>query len=191
MFNAKEIIRQHLQDGIEIRRKALDACQADIARGAELLIAAVKAGGCIYLFGNGGSAADAQHIEGELTGRYMQERPAILARAITTNSTALTAIANDYGYDMVFARQLQVARAVDAVIGISTSGKSSNVLKGLEEARRRGAKTLGLTGQNPGPMQTLCDVCVAIPGAYTPHIQEMHIAVGHLWSHLVEVAVHG
>lgn len=187
----EEKIRRHFEAGLAARQATLEHCLPQIKASAELLTAALRSGGAVYLFGNGGSAADAQHIECELTGRFLKDRPAMNVRALTANSMALTAIANDYGYEEVFARHLQFARPGDVAVGLSTSGKSANVLKGLREARARGAKTIGLCGQDPGPMADLCDAVVAVRHAHTPLIQELHITVGHVWCQWIEDALHG
>ena len=133
------------------------------------------------LCGNGGSAADAQHIAAELTGRYKTERGALAGIALTTDTSALTAIGNDYGYEFVFSRQLEaLGREGDLLIAISTSGNSGNVLKALELARKIGIKTIGLSGRTGGAMNELCELNLVVPSNDTPRIQEMHIMIGHI-----------
>jgi len=138
--------------------------------------------------GNGGSAADAQHIAAELVGRYEKPRRSWPAIALTTDTSALTALSNDYGYDEVFARQLTgLAVEGDLLIAISTSGKSANILKAAETARRLGCTIIGLTGKNAEPLSALCDVFVAVPSTRTSRVQEAHITIGHLWCEMVDV----
>jgi D-sedoheptulose 7-phosphate isomerase len=151
------------------------------------LAEALRAGHRAFLFGNGGSAADAQHIAAELVGRYLRDRPALPAVALTVNSSSITAIANDYSYDVVFARQLEaLGSAGDMAIGISTSGNSRNVLLGIEAAKRKGMASVGLTGLAGGQLKGLADRCICVPSADTPRVQEVHILVGHILSEIVE-----
>ncbi len=143
--------------------------------------------GKILMCGNGGSAADAQHIAAEFVGRFLKERDAWAAIALTTDTSALTAIGNDYGFDLVFARQVEaLAKPGDIVVGISTSGKSPNVLKAIETARKIGAKTVGFTGGTGSDLTSLCDICFIAPSDQTPRIQELHIASWHAICDLVE-----
>ena len=161
--------------------KATFALEADIKKACETAVATLKAGGKILLCGNGGSAADAQHIAAELTGRYKTERGALAGIALTTDTSALTAIGNDYGYEFVFSRQLEaLGREGDLLIAISTSGNSGNVLKALELARKIGIKTIGLSGRTGGAMNELCELNLVVPSNDTPRIQEMHIMIGHI-----------
>ncbi|MBX7491000.1 D-sedoheptulose 7-phosphate isomerase [Helicobacter turcicus] len=154
---------------------------------AKMAIDTLKGGNKILLCGNGGSAADAQHIAAELTGRYKKERQGLSAIALTTDTSALTAIGNDYGYNFVFSRQFEaLAREGDMLWGISTSGESKNVLNALECARKMGCKTLGFSGRDGGTMQKLCDVLLISPSNDTPRIQEMHILMGHILCDLIE-----
>ncbi|MBK3734744.1 D-sedoheptulose 7-phosphate isomerase [Azospirillum brasilense] len=164
--------------------------QADaIAAAATVMIDGLRAGGKVLFCGNGGSAADSQHLAAELTGRYLRDRPPLAAVALTVDTSALTAIANDYSYDEVFARQVRgLGRAGDVLVGISTSGNSRNVVAALEAARALGMRTVGLTGAGGGRMKELCDVCLCVPSSDTPRIQEMHIAAGHMLCELVENA---
>ena len=158
-----------------------------IEKTVKLITAALKKGKKIVLFGNGGSAADAQHIAGELAGRFKLERQGLPAIALTTNTSVLTAIANDYGYDMVFSRQVEgIVEQGDVVIGISTSGKSPNVIEGIKAAKKREAYTVGLTGAKGERIEELADICIKVPSTDTPHIQEAHITVGHIICQLVE-----
>jgi D-sedoheptulose 7-phosphate isomerase len=146
-----------------------------------LMIECVQSGGKLLLFGNGGSAADAQHIAAELVVRYKTERPAIAAIALTTDTSAITACANDMGFDVLFARQVEaLGRPGDVAIGISTSGRSPNVLAGLAEAKKRRLKTIGLTGGDGGDMKSVSDCLLTVPSRTTARIQEMHILIGHV-----------
>lgn len=161
--------------------KATFALETDIKKACETAVATLKAGGKILLCGNGGSAADAQHIAAELTGRYKTERGALAGIALTTDTSALTAIGNDYGYEFVFSRQLEaLGREDDLLIAISTSGNSGNVIKALELARKIGIKTIGLSGRTGGAMNELCELNLVVPSNDTPRIQEMHIMIGHI-----------
>ena len=161
--------------------KATFALEADIKKACETAVATLKAGGKILLCGNGGSAADAQHIAAELTGRYKTERGALAGIALTTDTSALTAIGNDYGYEFVFSRQLEaLGREGDLLIAIYTSGNSGNVVKALELARKIGIKTIGLSGRTGGAMNELCELNLVVPSNDTPRIQEMHIMIGHI-----------
>lgn len=150
--------------------------------------ASVRRGGKLLLFGNGGSAADAQHIAAEFVIRYKTDRPAIAAIALTTDTSALTACGNDLGFNEIFARQVEaLARPGDVVVGFSTSGKSPNVLAGLREARRQSAHTTGFTGAGGGEMTALCDAILAVPSTVTARIQEMHITVAHMLCKALEI----
>ncbi|MGC8969969.1 MAG: D-sedoheptulose-7-phosphate isomerase [Conexivisphaera sp.] len=165
---------------------------AAVARAAGMIVGALRSGGKLVIFGNGGSAADAQHIACELVGRYMRERRALPAIALTTNTSCLTAIGNDYSFDEVFARQVgALVRAGDVAMGISTSGRSRNVILGMRAARELGAGTVGLTGADGGELCSVSDVCVRVPSRLTPRIQEAHIAIGHIISEIVEVELFG
>ncbi len=158
-----------------------------IYRVGNEIAARIKNGGKLILMGNGGSAADAQHIAAELLGRYFKERRSLPAIALTTNTSALTAIANDYSYDYVFERQVEAfAKAEDAVIGISTSGSSRNVVRGLSKAKELGALTIGFTGSRKGEIDRIADYTIKVPSETTPIIQEVHIAIGHIISQIVE-----
>lgn len=153
---------------------------------------ALRAGNKILFAGNGGSAADAQHLAGELVSRLNFDRPGLAAFALTTDSSVLTAIGNDYGYDKVFARQVNaVGVAGDVFFGISTSGRSPNVMNALCEAKQKGLITVGLTGRTGGEMPPLCDYCLQVPSSETPKIQEGHIVLGHIICGLIERELFG
>ena len=158
-----------------------------IHEAAEAICKALRDGQKVMLCGNGGSAADAQHIAAELMGRFLADRSPLPAVALTTDTSALTAIGNDYAFDEIFARQVRgLGRADDVLVGISTSGNSRNVIRALEVARELGMLTIGLTGENGGDMRALCDLAICVPSSQTNHVQEMHIAVGHMICAIVE-----
>jgi D-sedoheptulose 7-phosphate isomerase len=158
-----------------------------IAEAAEILMALATSGGRLLVCGNGGSAADSQHIAAEYLGRFLREREPLAAIALTTNSSALTAIGNDYGFEQVFSRQVRAhARPGDVLLGLSTSGDSPNVCLAIQAARECGAKTIALVGPRGGTIAQAADVAVLAPGATTPRVQEMHILIGHIWCGLVE-----
>ena len=167
--------------------QALKASAPAVAQAAERVWTALQGDGAVFFCGNGGSAADAQHLATELVGRYLKDRPALRAIALTVDTSALTAIANDYGFDHVFARQLRgLARTGDVLVALSTSGSSINVVAAIDAARDLGVTTIGLTGADGGRMAEACDLCIRVPSTRTPRIQEMHIAVGHMVCELVE-----
>ena len=172
-------IAQHLKDSCRVKEQAA-AHTAEAERLANEIIRALRGGKKLVIFGNGGSAADAQHFAAELVGRFEKERPGLAAIALTTDTSALTAIGNDFGYEEVFSRQVQaLVSAGDVVIGISTSGNSKSVLKGVEEAKKRNAWTAALTGMTGGKLKDAVDCCVTVPSQRTAHIQECHIALIH------------
>ena len=161
-----------------------------IARVSEILVEALEKGNKALLFGNGGSAADAQHIAAEFVGRFAFDRPALPALALSVNTSCVTAIGNDYGFDLVFSRQLEaLARPGDVAIGISTSGNSPNVLRAMAVARKMGVHTIALTGCTGGRLKDAVDYCICVPSDQTPRIQECHILVGHIISELVEQTI--
>ena len=164
-----------------------DALHAAMAKVASACIAALRNGNKILFAGNGGSAADAQHLAGELISRFHYDRPGLPAFSLSTDTSVLTAIGNDYGYEHLFARQIEaVGNTGDVFFGISTSGRSPNILKALQAARAKGLITIGLTGQTGGNMSELCDHCLRAPSDSTPRIQEGHIAMGHSICLLIE-----
>lgn len=161
-----------------------------VAAAADLIIGRMRQGGKVIFCGNGGSAADAQHLAAELLGRFLKDRRPLAALAVTTNSSTMTAIGNDYSYDDIFERQVRgLGRPEDVLVGLSTSGNSGNVVSALEAARAIGMATIGLTGAKDGKMDALCDLCLKVPSTSTPRIQEMHIGVGHMLCELVEDAL--
>ena len=167
-----------------------EATVRSIAGGAEALVNAFRQGQKVLLFGNGGSAADAQHIAAEFVGRFVIERAALPVLALSVNTSCLTAIGNDYGFDRVFARQIEAfGRAGDVAVGISTSGNSANVLLGLAKAKEMGMTTVALAGASGGRMKHSADYCICAPSAETPRIQECHILIGHVIAELAEKAM--
>jgi D-sedoheptulose 7-phosphate isomerase len=160
---------------------------ATLARVSEILVDALRNGNKLLVFGNGGSAADAQHIAAEFVGRFAFNRPALPALALSVNSSCVTAIGNDYGFDLVFARQVEaLARRGDVAVGISTSGNSPNVIRGLETAGRMGVHTVGFAGATGGKLKETADFCLCAPSEQTPRIQECHILMGHILSEIAE-----
>jgi D-sedoheptulose 7-phosphate isomerase len=185
---AQDSLREHLAVFEHLMASGIEA----IERSGEMIYECLKAGNKILLCGNGGSAADAQHIAAEFVGRFERERRAFPAIALTTDTSALTAIGNDYGFEQVFARQVEAfAVKGDLLIGISTSGNSPNVAAAIMKARERGCKTIGLTGAKGKKLAGLCDAAVLIPAERTSRIQEGHNAVGHLWCELVDAKFAG
>jgi D-sedoheptulose 7-phosphate isomerase len=163
-----------------------------VDEAATLIVKRMRAGGKALFCGNGGSAADAQHLASELLGRFNLIRDPLPALALTVDTSALTAIANDFGYAEVFQRQLRgLGKRGDVLVALSTSGNSDNILRCLETARDMGIATIGLTGATGGGMKDLCDLCLCVPASSTPRIQEMHIALGHTLCEIVEVALAG
>lgn len=176
----------NLEQHADVMRR-LSALDADVERVGALLAAVLQAGNKLLVCGNGGSAADAQHLASELTGRFIKDRRPLAAIALSTDSSALTCIGNDYGFDDVFARQVQaLARPGDCFIGISTSGRSPNVLKAAAAAREAGAKVVGLLGRDGGPLLAESDLAIVAPSDVTARIQEVHILVIHTLCGLIE-----
>lgn len=183
----KAIWDEHL----EVAR-ALSKLATDVSNAVDTIYSSLAAGGQLLVAGNGGSAADAQHIAAELTGRFLRERQPIRAMALHANSSALTAIGNDYGFEHVFARELTAhARPGDVLLAISTSGDSANILRAIEAARRCKVSVIGLTGESGGQMRAMCDLCLCAPSKSTARIQEMHITIGHTICELLEMRLAG
>ena len=182
----KEIIKKEFVEHIEISKKIKNLLLEVIEKAAVLCIEALEENKKIILFGNGGSAGDAQHLAAELVGRYKKERKGYPAIALTTDSSAITAIGNDYGFENIFSRQIEaLAQEGDVIIGISTSGKSTNVLKGLELAKKMKCKTIMLTGKKKVSKKA-ADLNISVPSVNTPRIQEMHITIGQIICGLIE-----
>jgi D-sedoheptulose 7-phosphate isomerase len=185
-------IRWHLEASAEVMRTTASSCAPAIAAAARVLIETFRRGGRLVLCGNGGSAADCQHLAAEFVGTLdrARPRPALSAIALTTDTSFLTASANDLGFEHVFERQVEaLGRRGDALLGITTSGNSVNVLRALTQARKAGMETVVLTGEGGGEAATLADVVVRVPSRDTQHIQEAHIAIGHIICELVESAL--
>ena len=184
---ALEHVTNSLKEGADLRNKLARQCGSAIVEGAAMLTECLESGGKLLFFGNGGSAADAQHLAAEFVGRFVKERRALPAIAFTTDSSILTAVGNDYGFDQVFSRQVEaLGLPNDVAIGISTSGNSPNVLLALKEASKRGLKTIGLAGKDGGELARCVDLAIVVPASNTARIQECHIAIGHLFCELVE-----
>jgi len=178
---------KELKESADIKRMIAQNLSDVIANAAKIVIDAYKGGGKVLLIGNGGSAADAQHIAGELVGRFKLERIGLPAIALSTNTSILTALSNDYEYDTVFSRQLEaLANDNDVLIAITTSGTSPNILKAVKVARSKSVKVIGLTGRNGGKLKDMADLTIIVPSNNTPRIQEAHITIGHIICDLVE-----
>jgi D-sedoheptulose 7-phosphate isomerase len=185
--------RAYLLETSAVARRAADACADDVGRAAELLVNALLDGGKILLCGNGGSAADSQHLAAEFVSTLTVDnrRPAIPALALTTDTSILTAIANDFGFEGVFARQVEaLGRAGDVLIGISTSGDSDDIVRAFEQAAAQGLRTIALTGSSGGRLAPMATVAIRVPSDETSHIQECHIATGQLLAFMVEEALY-
>jgi D-sedoheptulose 7-phosphate isomerase len=187
VFEAR--IRASIESSITAKQALLSDQQtiSTIAQCAELLVSSLNSGNKILLFGNGGSAADAQHIAAEFVGRFGFDRPPLAALALTVDTSCITAVANDRGFDQIFVRQIEaVARPGDVAIGISTSGNSPNVISGILAAKKILVHTIGLTGESGGKLRSAVDHCICAPSSETPRIQECHNLIGHILSDLVE-----
>jgi D-sedoheptulose 7-phosphate isomerase len=183
----QELIKAELKESIEVKNLVIKTLTPQIEAAAKLMIAALRAGNKIFFFGNGGSAADSQHLAAELIGRYRKDRGALAAIALSTDTSIITALSNDFGFETIFARQIEgLAKTGDVAVGISTSGNSRNVLEGLEKARQLGCKTIGLLGCDGGRIAEVADVAITIPCKNTPRIQESHITIGHILCGLIE-----
>ncbi|MGH9766016.1 MAG: D-sedoheptulose-7-phosphate isomerase [Blastocatellia bacterium] len=185
--NFEEKIREMANDSLDAKRRFFEQSSRDVARAAQMIIESMRAGGKLLIFGNGGSAADAQHIAAELAFKMGREREALPALALTTDTSLLTAIGNDRSFDFIFARQIQaVGRKGDTALAISTSGNSPNVLEAIKQAREMGIKTIGLLGAGGGKVAALLDLALIVPHGETPRIQEVHITASHIICQLIE-----
>ena len=183
----QSIIKHEFNEHIIVSLETIKSIEKPIEIAANLCIDSLKKDNKILLFGNGGSAADAQHIAAELVGRYKTERKGLSAIALTTDTSSITSIANDYGYLNVFSRQVEaLANKGDILIGISTGGTSANVISALKLANDLGCITIGLSGKSGGEFNSLCDINIVVPSEDTPRIQEMHIVIGHIICHLID-----
>jgi len=183
----REIIQDAILESIRVKEELLKDNISSIVEIASGIIASLKKGGKLIIFGNGGSASDAQHIAAELVGRFKKDRPALPAISLTVNTSIITALANDFGYDIVFARQVEaLAVKHDVALGISTSGKAKNVALGLKQAKKMGLLTIALTGCDGGDISSQSDISLIVPSAVTARIQECHILIGHIICELIE-----
>ena len=189
---SEDVIRRQIADSILVKARMLEdgALIGLVKRVAEECTEALRRGNRILFAGNGGSAADAQHLAAELVSRFAFDRPGLAGIALTTDTSILTAVGNDYGYEKVFARQIEAhGRPGDVFVALSTSGNSPNILEALEAARFQGIRTVGLTGASGGRMRALSDYCVRVPSGETARIQECHIVIGHVLCGLMEAAI--
>lgn len=186
----RDKIKDLLLESIQVKEELLRSGVGQIKNISDLVIDCLKKGGKAIFFGNGGSASDSQHLAAELVGRFQKDRPALSAIALTTNTSILTAVANDYDYSVIFARQIEaLAKKDDVVIAISTSGKAKNVISGIKQAKKMGLKAIAFTGGDGGELAKLADISLIVPSAVTARIQEAHITVGHIVCELVEQAL--
>jgi D-sedoheptulose 7-phosphate isomerase len=187
MTDNTSLLSTYIRKSIETKQTLLNKNLPEMGKTVDIILDAYRNGHTVFWFGNGGSAADAQHLACELVSRFFIERKALASVALTTNSSELTAIANDYSFDAVFSRQIEaLVKKGDVVIGISTSGNSPNVIEGLKKAKEYGAITVAFTGQTGGKMKEVADILIAVPSDVTPHIQECHIMIGHVICYAVE-----
>ena len=189
-----DLIYRQIEDSIVVKKLILEdkVIQKLIKEAAAVCCKSLRKGNKIIFAGNGGSAADAQHLAGELINRFGFERPGLAAIAITTDTSILTSISNDYGFDNLFARQIEaIGKKGDVLISLSTSGNSANILQGIKEAKKAGIVTIGLTGKSGGKMKNLCDLILRVPSGDTPRIQEAHILIGHIICSSVENTLFG
>ena len=181
------MVIEQLQDHQNTLQRVIDTLVPDIEAACQLMTDTIKSGNKVLLAGNGGSAGDAQHIAAELTGRFVKDRKALPGIALSTDTSAITSIANDYGYDVVYSRIVKGSgKAGDVLVCLSTSGNSVNIIKAIEQAREIGMISVGLTGEGGGKMKAICDHLINVPSNDTPRIQESHITVGHIICQLVE-----
>lgn len=188
MKKHEELVVQRCQELISLTEQFCAQQAGTVALMADAMVKAVRAGGKVLVLGNGGSAADAQHFAAELVNRFLMERKALPAVALTTDTSVLTSIANDYSFEQIFSRQVEaLGREDDVLLAISTSGTSPNVLKALEQANILSMVTIGMTGSDNGKLSPLCDICMAVPDASTPRIQEVHHLALHIICEIMEI----
>ena len=186
----RERIQDILLESIQIKEEILRSQVGQIKEIADLMIECLKKNGKVIIFGNGGSASDAQHIAAEFVGRFKRDRTALAAIALTTNTSILTSLANDYGFEIIFAKQIEgLGQKNDIALGISTSGKAKNVALGIKQAKKMGIKTVALTGGDGGELAKLADTALLVPSSVTARIQEAHITIGHIICELVETTL--
>lgn len=188
----KDTIRHIVQESVSVKEKIMadNALLERINLAAETMIETYRHGGKVLFCGNGGSAGDAQHLAAELSGRFYYDRPPLFAEALHVNTSYLTAVANDYSYDLVYARLVEAfGKKGDVLVGLSTSGNSGNVVKAFQEAQQKGMKTIAFTGESGGKMAILADILLNVPSACTPRIQETHIMIGHILCEMIESVI--
>jgi D-sedoheptulose 7-phosphate isomerase len=186
----KEIIKEEMEESIAAKQRLVMVCLDAIAAAAEMIVDSISHGGRIYLCGNGGSAADSEHIACELIGRLRKKRIAVPAYSLASNVPVLTALSNDYGYENVFAKQIEVhGLKDDLVIAISTSGESENVVKAAEAAQKKSMRVIAMTGKRENTLAGMADVAIMVPSDDTPRIQEGHMLIGHVLASVIEGAV--
>ncbi len=190
MVQLRKYILSEIEESITVKAELARCAPEKLAKAATLILERLEAGGKLIAFGNGGSAADAQHIAAEFVGRFRAERRALAAIALTTDSSALTAIGNDYGFENIFSRQLEaIGKPKDIIMAISTSGNSQNVLRAIGSAKKLGMATIGLSGKSGGKLRDSVDICLCVPSDSTPRIQEAHSLIIHILSGIVESAL--
>ena len=182
-----DVVRQSFEEHQSVMAAVQKENSAAVSQAASAIAISLKSGGKLLICGNGGSAADSQHFAAELVGRYKKERKALPAISLTTDTSALTAIGNDYGFERVFTRQVEaLGKKGDILVALSTSGNSPNILAAIEAAKKLGMQVIGMAGQGGGKMKSLCDTCICIPSSNTPRIQEAHITIIHVICAIVE-----
>jgi D-sedoheptulose 7-phosphate isomerase len=183
----KSLLLQHVRESVTLKQSFFEAELDHLVAQAQDMTERLKRGCRILVCGNGGSAADAQHFAAELSGRYVKERRALAGIALSTDTSALTSIGNDYGFDQVFSRQVEaIGRPGDLLVGISTSGNSPNVLRAVESAKELGLQTLGLLGRDGGKLKASCDDALVVPSVVTARIQEVHLMIYHFWCEVID-----
>lgn len=186
----RDRIKDILLESIQIKEELLHTKIGKIMEIVEIIVDALKKNGKVILFGNGGSASDSQHIAAELVGRFKKDRVSLPAIALTTNTSILTSLANDYGYEIIFAKQIEaLGQKNDIAVGISTSGKAKNVIYGIKQAKKMGIKTVALTGGDGGELVKLAEISLVVPSSITARVQEAHITIGHIICELIEEAL--
>ena len=185
--NMKKLISDRIRESIEVKEACLQSEISNMEKAAKAVISSLKKGGSLIVFGNGGSASDSQHIVAELVGRFKKDRRPLNAVCLNTNTSTLTAVANDYGYELVFSRQVEaIGKKGDVALGISTSGNSRNVIKAIKKARSLSMVTIGLSGCGGGNLKRECDISIIVPSSDTPRIQESHTMICHILCELIE-----
>jgi D-sedoheptulose 7-phosphate isomerase len=187
----RQLVARSLREGAELRLQLIKNCTGGVERAAQAIQKALQRDGKILLFGNGGSAADAQHIAAEFVGRFARDRDPLPAIALTTNASILTAVGNDYGFEQVFARQIRaLGRRADVAVAISTTGRSPNVVAGIRAAKKLGLTTIGLTGGDGNRLARMVDIALVVPSTNTARIQECHVTLGHILCEIIDALLH-